>query len=57
MKEFYKLDIGDEFYFQGSRYIKIAEAIPRLRLDRQPPNCINLENKHRCTFGYKVLVG
>lgn len=56
MKEFYKLDIGDEFYFQGSRYIKIAEAVPRLRLDKQPPNCINLENKHRCTFGYKVLV-
>lgn len=36
--------------------VKFAEAIPRLPLDKQPPNCVCLENKHYFTLGVNSAV-
>lgn len=53
---FNELPDETKFLLHGIPFVKIASAIPRVPLDKQKPNCINLNNNHKCVVGAKCIV-
>lgn len=40
----------------GLKFIKLADAIPDVGMNKQPPNCFDLQKYHYCTMSAKHKV-
>ena len=52
--KFNQLTIGDVFRIGTREFIKITNAVPNIRLDKQLSNCLCLDNKHYCVVGCNI---
>lgn len=57
MKELFNdIPIHSVFTWGDIQFIKLANAIPNVRMHRQAPNCLNLQNNHYCVMSAKHKV-